>query len=199
MIFLSACQKRRRDGESGFTLVELLIVISIVVILMLVLIPQLTSARIAGNETAARADLRNITAAELSYATSFPEKGFTCNFSDLTSGASSFLDKGLAGGSQAGYNFTFSGCTSKGGAVNYYQLVAQPQVVGKTGRASFCTDVNGSVTTDPTGGTNCLQSGPAATPGSSTPTGSQTAAPSGASDAGGAPAASSPNTTTSPQ
>ena len=150
--------------ESGFTLVELLIVISIVVILMLVLIPQLTSARIAGNETAARADLRNITSAELSYATSFPEKGFTCNFSDLTGGASSFLDKGLAGGAQAGYTFTFSGCTTKGGAVNYYQLVAQPQVVGKTGRASFCTDVNGSITSDPTGGTNCLQAQPGSTP-----------------------------------
>ena len=148
----------RRHPESGFTLVELLIVISIVVILML------TSARIAGNETAARADLKNITSAELSYATSFPEKGFTCNFADLTGGASSFLDKSLAGGSQAGYTFTFSGCTSKGGAVNYYQVVAQPQVVGKTGRASFCTDVNGSVTSDPTGGTNCLQAQPGATP-----------------------------------
>ncbi len=161
--------ERRPPSESGFTLVELLIVISIVVILMLVLIPQLTSARIAGNETAARADLRNITSAELSYATSFPEKGFTCNFADLTGGASSFLDKSLAGGSQAGYTFTFSGCTSKGGAVNYYQVVAQPQVVGKTGRASFCTDVNGSVTSDPTGGTNCLQAQPGAAPASAAP------------------------------
>ena len=156
--------ERRKTSESGFTLVELLIVISIVVILMLVLIPQLTSARIAGNETAARADLKNITSAELSYATSFPEKGFTCNFADLTGGPSAFLDKSLAGGSQAGYTFTFSGCTSKGGAVNYYQVVAQPQVVGKTGRASFCTDVNGSVTSDPTGGTNCLQAQPGAAP-----------------------------------
>ncbi len=161
---LSLCTEQKPHRESGFTLVELLIVISIVVILMLVLIPQLTSARIAGNETAARADLKNITSAELSYATSFPEKGFTCNFSDLTGGASSFLDKSLAGGTQAGYTFTFSGCTSKGGAVNYYQVVAQPQVVGKTGRASFCTDVNGSITSDPTGGTNCLQAEPGTAP-----------------------------------
>ena len=153
-------QTRCLERQSGFTLVELLIVISIVVILMLVLIPQLTSARIAGNETAARADLKNITAAELSYSTSYPEKGFTCNFSDLTSGTSSFLDKSLAGGTQAGYTFTFSGCSSKNGSVNYYQLVAQPQVVGKTGRASFCTDINGSITSDPTGGTNCLNTAP---------------------------------------
>ena len=159
-LFPSRYTERRYHPECGFTLVELLIVISIVVILMLVLIPQLTSARIAGNETAARADLKNITAAELSYATSFPEKGFTCSFADLTGGASSFLDKSLAGGTQAGYVFTFSNCSNKGGAVNYYQIVAQPQVIGKTGRASFCTDVNGSVTSDPTGGTNCLKAAP---------------------------------------
>lgn len=166
MKFLDRSERAERGSypESGFTLVELLIVISIVVILMLVLIPQLTNAKIAGNETAARADMRNITAAELSYSTSYPEKGFTCSLADLTSGPAPFLDKSLAGGSQAGYVFTFSGCTSKGGAVNYYQLVAQPQVVGKTGRASFCTDVNGSVTSDPTGGTNCLQAGPSTTP-----------------------------------
>lgn len=154
----------RPGRDAGFTLVELLIVISIVVILMLVLIPQLTSAKIAGNETAARADLRNITAAELSYSTSFPEKGFTCNLSDLTSGPTPFLDKGLAGGTQAGYNFSFSGCTTKGNTTNYYQLVAQPVVVGKTGRASFCTDPNGTITTDPAGGTACLHASPSTAP-----------------------------------
>ena len=162
--------KRRRSREAGFTLVELLIVISIVVILMLVLIPQLTSARIAGNETAARADLKNITAAELSYSTSFPEKGFTCNLADLTGGTTPFLDKSLAGGTQAGYTFSFHNCASKGGVVSYYQVLAQPQVVGKTGRAAFCTDVNGSVTSDPTGGSNCLAAAPATTtPSSSAP------------------------------
>ena len=157
-------RRPRSDADSGFTLVELLIVISIVVILMLVLIPQLTSARIAGNETAARADLRNITAAELSYSTSFPEKGFTCNLADLTGGTTPFLDKNLAGGVQAGYTFTFSGCTSKGNTVNYYQILAQPQVVGKTGRASFCTDPDGAITTDPTGGSNCLHAAPSTAP-----------------------------------
>lgn len=160
MFFLRRHTGRRLGSEAGFTLVELLIVISIVVILMLVLIPQLTSARIAGNETAARADLKNITSAELAYSTSFPEKGFTCSFADLTSGQSAFLDKSLAGGVQAGYVFTFSNCTQKGGTVSYYQVLAQPQVVGKTGRASFCTDVNGSVTSDPTGGSNCLKADP---------------------------------------
>jgi type IV pilus assembly protein PilA len=168
------------EREAGFTLVELLIVISIVVILMLVLIPQLSSARISGNETAARADLKNITAAELSYATSNPEKGFTCNFADLTSGPSAYLDKALAGGAQAGYVFSFSGCTSKGGAVNYYQVLAQPQVVGKTGRASFCTDINGSITTDPTGGSNCLQAAPTtAAPPASTGGGADSSTPAG--------------------
>jgi hypothetical protein len=71
----------------------------------------------------------------------------------------SFLDKRLAGGKQAGYVFTLSGCSSTGTS-SYYQVLAQPESVGHTGRQSFCTDPNGSISADPTGGTNCLQAAP---------------------------------------
>ncbi len=164
----------RVDQQDGFTLVELLIVMAIVTILLLVLIPQLSSARIAGNETAAQVVLKNITSAELQYSTAFPQKGFTCNFADLTGGGdnqASFLDKRLAGGKQAGYVFTLSGCSSTG-ASSFYQVLAQPESVGRTGRQSFCTDPNGSINADPTGGTNCLQAAPTTTspaPTSATP------------------------------
>jgi len=166
------CQNDERTGENnslkegGFTLVELLIVMAIVTILLLVLIPQLSSARIAGNETAAQVVLKNITSAELQYATSYPQKGFSCNFADLTGGAdnqASFLDKRLAGGKQAGYIFTLSGCSANG-ASSYYQILAQPEAVGRTGRQSFCSDPNGSIAADPTGGTSCLQAAPSTTP-----------------------------------
>jgi prepilin-type N-terminal cleavage/methylation domain-containing protein len=167
-------------AEDGFTLVELLIVMAIVTILLLVLIPQLSSARIAGNETAAQVVLKNITSAELQYATSYPQKGFSCNFADLTGGGAgtngaSFLDKRLAGGKQAGYIFTLSGC-SVNGASSYYQILAQPEAVGRTGRQSFCTDPNGSIEADPTGGTSCLQGAPSTTtaqPATTTPSTSQ--------------------------
>lgn len=172
--------RAKAEAEAGFTLVELLIVMAIVTILLLVLIPQLSSARIAGNETAAQVVLKNITSAELQYSTSYPQKGFTCNLADLTGGGSaggtdnqtSFLDKRLAGGKQAGYIFTLSGCSTTG-ASSFYQVVGQPEVVGRTGRQSFCTDPNGSIAADPTGGTNCLQAAPTTTTAPAAPAATQ--------------------------
>src|SRR5271170_4034200 len=82
-IFLNIClkrtvAKRRRGREAGFTLMELLIVISIMLILMLIAIPNFANMKSQANETSAIQSLRAIYQAQIQYQTNFPASGFAC-------------------------------------------------------------------------------------------------------------------------
>jgi type IV pilus assembly protein PilA len=174
-ILLNICLKRaasnrRREREAGFTLMELLIVISIMLILMLIAIPNFSSMKSQANETSAKASLRAIYQAQISYQTNFPSNGFACSLSALGGAASSgpptaqsaqLLDPTLAVGQKSGYTFNIVNCTKV--TVNNqdmytgYEATGVPQAVGKTGHSGFCIDQQGTITRDPTGGTNCTQ------------------------------------------
>ena len=103
---------RRRGNDAGFTLMELLIVISIMLILMLIAIPNMLNLKATANETSAKQSLRAIQEAETQYATNFPANGFACSLAALGGNASSgapnpqasqLLQGDLAGGEKAGY------------------------------------------------------------------------------------------------
>jgi len=172
--FLQICPKRtagkRRRREAGFTLMELLIVISIMLILMLIAIPNFSNMKIQANETSATASLRAIYEAQIQYQTNFPANGFACSLSTLGGNSSSgppsaqaahVLDTNLATGQKSGYTFNIVNCTKV--TVNNqdlytgYEATAVPQAVGKTGHRGFCIDQQGEIKSDPTGGTNCTQ------------------------------------------
>jgi type IV pilus assembly protein PilA len=160
----------RRGHESGFTLMELLIVISIMLILMLIAIPNFSAMKSQANETSAKASLRAIYQAQISYQTNFPTNGFACSLTTLGGAASSgppsaqsaqLLDPTLTGGQKSGYSFNIVNCTKV--TVNNqdmytgYEVTAVPQAIGKTGHSGFCIDQQGTITRDATGGTNCTQ------------------------------------------
>ena len=158
----------RRRGEAGFTLMELLIVISIMLILMLIAIPNFAGMKMQANETSAIQSLRAIYQGQIQYQTNYPANGFACSLTTLggdpKSGAPSpqsaqLLQGDLASGQKSGYTFNIVNCTKV--TVNNqdmytgYEATAVPQAVGKTGHRGFCIDQQGEVRADPSGGTNC--------------------------------------------
>jgi type IV pilus assembly protein PilA len=157
-----------RHGEAGFTLMELLIVISIMLILMLIAIPNMLNLKATANEASAIQSLRAIQEAQVQYQTSYPGNGFACSLPALgglaSSGAPSatsaqLLQPDLASGQKSGYTFNITNCqkTTVNNQDNYnsYEATAVPQSVGKTGHNGFCLDMSGQILKDPTGGTNC--------------------------------------------
>jgi type IV pilus assembly protein PilA len=172
---LKNCLKRpvatvspRRTREGGFTLMELLIVISIMLILMLIAIPNFSSMKSQANETSAIQSLRAIYQAQIQYQTNFPANGFAPSLSMLGGSAASgaptaqsaqVLESDLAGGQKSGYTFSIVNPTKV--TVNNqdmytgYEATAVPQAVGKTGHRGFCIDQAGEIKADPAGGTNC--------------------------------------------
>ncbi len=170
---LNICLKRspsdrRREREAGFTLMELLIVISIMLILMLIAIPNFSNMKSQANETSAIQSLRAIYEAQIQYQTNFPANGFAPNLTMLggssasgppTPQAAQVLDTNLATGQKSGYTFAIVNPTkitvNNQDQYTGYEATAVPQAVGKTGHRGFCIDQQGEIKADPTGGTNC--------------------------------------------
>ncbi|HEX4064384.1 MAG TPA: prepilin-type N-terminal cleavage/methylation domain-containing protein [Acidobacteriaceae bacterium] len=161
-------ERRTRPSEAGFTLMELLIVISIMLILMLIAIPNMLNLTATANETSALQSLRTIHEAEIEFETAYPQNGFACSLSALGGVASSgppsaqsaqLLQPDLASGQKSGYTFNITNCTKT--TVNNqdmytsFEVTAVPQAIGKTGHNGFCLDMSGEIKKDPTGGTNC--------------------------------------------
>jgi type IV pilus assembly protein PilA len=158
----------RSSLEAGFTLMELLIVISIMLILMLIAIPNMLNLRASANETSALQSLRAVQEAETQYNSTYPQDGYACSLAALggegksgppNAQAAQLLPNDLAAGEKSGYTFTITNCTKT--TVNNhdmytsYEVTAVPQAVGKTGHRGFCLDMAGSIKADPAGGTNC--------------------------------------------
>jgi type IV pilus assembly protein PilA len=155
------------NAESGFTLIELMIVMSIMLILMALAVPQMLKLKKHANETSATQTMRTIGQAEMEYDSSYHT--YACPVSllggDPKSGAPSaqaaqLLDPTLAASSQkSGYTFTIT-CGSKVTINNQdvydsYDLIGVPQSVGHSGDNGYCSNENNIVKVDPAGATNC--------------------------------------------
>ncbi|MHB8303385.1 MAG: type IV pilin protein [Acidobacteriaceae bacterium] len=161
---------RRRRLQSGFTLMELLIVMSVILILMAVAIPNFMNMRSQANQTSAIGSLRAISSAEIQYQTDYPTNGFACNLAQLGGDpkngppnpqAAQLLPADLAGGFKSGYVFALTNCTkvtvNNQDVYTSFEATAVPQAVGKTGHLGYCMDQTGEIKSDAAGTTNCTQ------------------------------------------
>ena len=161
---------RQRHHELGFTLVELLIVMSVILILMVMAIPAMQKTIKRANETSAISSLRDLNQMEGQYSSDYPQHGFACSLPAMGGKvgsaapgpeAAQLINEDLASGSKAGYTFTITNCTkttiNNTDQYNSYQINAVPNTVGKSGNRGFCTDENGQIRYDPKGGTNCTE------------------------------------------
>jgi type IV pilus assembly protein PilA len=156
--------------QNGFTLMELLIVIAIILILMLVAIPTAGTIRKHANELSAQKSLQTIQQAESMYESTYPTTGYACTLPALagepsagapSAAAAQVINGELATGVKAGYIFSITGCTkvtvNNMDRVTSYTVTAVPATLGKTGDRGFCLDSGGAMKADPAGGTNCTQ------------------------------------------
>lgn len=130
----------RRRSRRGFSLIELLIVVAIILILAAIAAPKLTQNRMHAQETAAIRQIQTIHTAQTQYYSQFGRYAATmAELGPPASGqagpsASDLIPGDLAIGKKSGYNFTMTGGPA-GYAVN-----AVPEVYNSSGRRSFYSD-----------------------------------------------------------
>jgi type IV pilus assembly protein PilA len=143
--------------QKGFSLIELLIVVAIILIIAAIAIPNLLRARIAANEASAVGSVRTINTAEVSYATSFPATGFSASLANLAGGATNapsvtnadLIDAVLGAGTKSGYTFTYA--SAGGPPAVTYTVTASPITQGSSGVRGFFSDQSGVIRANSTG------------------------------------------------
>lgn len=146
-------------GYAGIAVFPILLVVAAIVI------PNFTHARIAANEESAIRLVRRIQVAEVQYSVSNPDRGYTCNFSDLVDFdiPEANLPKMTPVIKDHGYTILLEGCGRPGARLPYksYAIAAGPMEVKVTGNRLFCADESMVIKSSPAGSSveQCLLSG----------------------------------------
>jgi prepilin-type N-terminal cleavage/methylation domain-containing protein len=149
----------------GFSLIELLIVVAIILIIAAIAIPNLLRARIAANESSAVASVRTVNTAEVTYNSTYPTTGYAAALLNLGGAppcvpaiaTACLIDNNLAtngtpaGSGKSGYTFAATGGAQVNGVNTNYYARAVAITKNQTGIRSFCSFEDAVVRVDPNG------------------------------------------------
>jgi prepilin-type N-terminal cleavage/methylation domain-containing protein len=163
------------NKNKGFSLIELLIVVAIILIIAAIAIPNLLRSRIAANEASATATMRTLNTSEVTYASTY-NSGFTDDLHMLgtpgsgnqpTNNLADLVDPILAGNgpggsatsfTKNGYAFTYSHTGQTYPQISSYGVNGDPMARGSSGQRSFFSDqsavVHANATAQATGSDN---------------------------------------------
>lgn len=127
--------RRRYTRGAGFSLIELLIVVAVILIIAAIAIPNFLKAKISANESSAVSSVHAINTAEIAYSSANPTIGYSANLSALGPAGGGYIDNALAAGTKSGYQFTY--LQGPGVPATNYTLNVDPLTRGVTGQRSF--------------------------------------------------------------
>jgi type IV pilus assembly protein PilA len=144
-------------SSRGFSLIELLIVIAIILIIAAIAIPSLLQARMNAHEASAVGSLSAIRSAEAAYYIAYPEVGYSDDITSLggpapctpSSTTACLIDSGLSSAipgssGKGGYFFLVTGVMTAGAVINSaYVSSGVPMTVHSSGNRDFCMTNDG--------------------------------------------------------